>query len=125
MGLFSVAAVAGIALVLPLLGIVVGASRATALAVLALGGLITVLLALSAVVLGIVAPRRRWGADPSIARWVGDRRRELASDLLSAVELAAAPSRPGAPSRELVAALIEVTAARLDTIDPHSLLAPG
>src|ERR1044071_1486226 len=87
-GLFAVAAVAGIALVLPLLGIVVGASRATALAVLALGGLVTVLLAISAVVLGVVAPRRRWGDDPAIARWVGDRRREIASDLLSSVEFA-------------------------------------
>ncbi|HEY6174248.1 MAG TPA: hypothetical protein VIX73_07380, partial [Kofleriaceae bacterium] len=122
MGLFAVAAVAGIALILPLLGIVVGASRATALAVLALGGLITVLLAISAVVLGVVAPRRRWGGDPAIARWVGDRRREIASDLLSSVELVAAPVRPGAPSRELVAALIEATASRLDGIDPRSLV---
>ena len=122
--LYAVAAVAGIVLVLPLLGAVVGASRATALAVLALGGLIVVLLAVSAVVLGLVAPRRRWGGDPALARWVGGRRREIASDLLSAVELTSAPPRPGAPSRALVDALVEVTSARLDDIDPRSLIEP-
>lgn len=123
--LYAVAAVAGIALVLPLLGVVIGASRATALAVLGLGGLIVVLLTVGAVVLGLVAPRRRWGGDPALARWVGHRRREVASDLLSAVELASAPDRPGAPSRALVDALVEVTSERLDDIDPRSLLEPG
>ncbi|TMQ17414.1 MAG: hypothetical protein E6J91_10155 [Deltaproteobacteria bacterium] len=123
--LYSFAAVAGIALVLPLVGAVVGASRATALAVLGLGGLVAVLLVISAVVLGVVAPRRRWGGDSELARWVGGRRREIASDLLSAVELARAPARPGAPSRDLVNALVEVTSARLDDIDPHSLVEPS
>ncbi|HEX8110306.1 MAG TPA: hypothetical protein VF516_21390, partial [Kofleriaceae bacterium] len=75
MGLYATAAVAGIALVLPLVGVVVSASRATALAVLALGGLVVVLLAVTAVVLGLIAPRRRWGGDPALARWVGVRRR--------------------------------------------------
>jgi hypothetical protein len=123
--LYAVAAVAGIALVLPLLGVVVGASRATALAVLGLGGLVLVLLAITAVILGLVAPRRRWGRDPELARWVGVRRRDIASDLLSAVELAGAPDRPGAPSRALVDALIDVTSGRLGGIDPHSLLEPS
>ncbi len=124
-GLYAMAAAAGIALVLPLLGAVIAASRATALAVLALGGLVAVLLAVTAVVLGLVAPRRRWGGDAALARWVGVRRRDIASDLLSAVELVNAPSRPGAPSRALVDALVEVTSARLGDIDPGSLLEPG
>jgi hypothetical protein len=120
-GLYATASVAGIALVLPLLGIVVAASRATALAVLALGGLVVVLLAVTAVVLGLIAPRRRWGGDAALARWVGVRRREIASDLLSAVELTNAPPRPGAPSRALVDALVDGTSARLGDIDPRSL----
>ncbi|HEY0477690.1 MAG TPA: hypothetical protein VGD37_09205 [Kofleriaceae bacterium] len=123
--LYAVAAVAGIVLVLPLVGILVGTSRATALAVLGLGGLIFVLLVVSAVVLGVVAPRRRWGSDPELARWVGVRRREIASDLLSAVELTGAPERPGAPSRALVDALVEVTSDRLGGIEPGSLVEPS
>ncbi|HEU4731617.1 MAG TPA: DUF4175 family protein, partial [Kofleriaceae bacterium] len=122
---YALAAIAAIALVLPLLGITLGASRATALAVLGFGGLVIVLLLIGGVVLGIVAPRRRWGGDPELARWVGVRRREVASDLLSAVELAGAPARPGAPSPVLVDALIEATSARLVEVDPRSLLEPG
>jgi len=124
-GLYALAAFAGIALMLPLVGAIVVASRATALAVLALGGLVVVLLAVTAVVLGLVAPRRRWGGDAALARWVGGRRREIASDLLSAVELTGAPPRPGAPSRALVDALVDMTSARLGGIDPSSLIELG
>src|ERR1043165_6306576 len=116
--LYTLASVAGLALILPLVGAAVGASRATALAVLGLGGLIAVLLVVSALVLGGVAPRRRWGEDADLARWVGGRRREIASDLMSAVELTSAPVRVGAPSRALVDALVEVTSERLGDIDP-------
>src|SRR5262245_25598390 len=123
--LYALAAISGIALALPLVGVVIGASRATALAVLGLGGLVVVLLMISAVVLGVVAPRRRWGGDAQIARWVGGRRGEIASDLLSAVELTTAPARVGAPSKELVNALVEVTSARLGDIDPKTLVEPG
>jgi len=123
--LYAFASIAGVALVLPLLGIALGASRATALAVLGTGGLVVMLLVVSAVVLGVVVPRRRWGTDPELARWVGIRRREVASDLLSAVELANAPPRPGAPSPALVDALIDATSARLEDVDPHSLLPPS
>ncbi|HEY0992299.1 MAG TPA: hypothetical protein VGD80_34845, partial [Kofleriaceae bacterium] len=42
--LYAVASVAGVALFLPLLGVLIGGSRATALAVLGLGGLVVVLL---------------------------------------------------------------------------------
>jgi len=122
--LYALASISAVTLVLPLLGIALGANRATALAVLGTGGLVAVLLVVGAVVLGVVAPRRRWGTDPELARWVGGRRREVASDLLSAVELANAPTRPGAPSPALVDALIDATSARLDTVDPHSLIEP-
>jgi len=123
--LYAAAAFAAIAVVLPLLGALIGASRPTALAVLGLGGLVIVLLAGSAVVLGLVVPRRRWSDDAALARWVGDRRREVASDLLSSVELAAAPPRPGAPSPALVDALIDATSTRVGRIDPHTLIEPG
>jgi len=127
--LYVMASVAAVALVLPLLGtlfgIVLGASRAAALAVLGIGGLIVMLLVVGAVVLGWVVPRRRWGSDPALARWVGGRRREVASDLLSAVELANAPSRPGPPSPALVDALIDATSARLGDVDPPSLFEPA
>ena len=122
--LYALASISAVTLVLPLLGIALGANRATALAVLGTGGLVAVLLVVGAVVLGVVAPRRRWATDPELARWVGGRRREVASDLLSAVELANAPTRPGAPSPALVDALIDATSARLDTVDPHSLIEP-
>jgi hypothetical protein len=122
---YAFASVAAVALILPLLGSVLGGSRATALAVLGTGSLVIVLLAVGAVVLGVIAPRRRWGQDPELARWVGARRREVASDLLSSVELANAPARPGAPSPALVDALIEATSARLGAVDPESLLEPA
>jgi hypothetical protein len=123
--LYAFASIAAVALVLPLFGIVLGASRASALAVLGTGGLIMVLLVTGAIVLGVIAPRRRWGGDPALARWVGGRRRDVASDLLSSVELASAPARPGAPSAALVGALIEATSIRLGTVDPHSLIEPA
>jgi hypothetical protein len=119
------ASVAAVALVLPLLGSALVGSRATALALLGTAGLIVVLLLASAVVLGIIAPRRRWGSDPELARWVGGRRRDVASDLLSSVELANAPARPGAPSPALVSALIEATSVALGSVDPNSLIQPA
>ena len=121
----AVAAVAGVALVLPLLGHVFGGRHATATTLLGLGGIATLLVIVSAIIMGSIAPRRRWSADPDLARWVGTRRREVASDLLSSVELAAAPVRPGAPSPALVDALIEATSARLVDIEPEALVPAG
>ncbi|MGE3460102.1 MAG: hypothetical protein AB7O24_33640, partial [Kofleriaceae bacterium] len=60
--------------------------------------------------------------DRALARWVGVRRGDVASDLLSAVELSEANPRTGAPSTMLVDALIQSTAQRLDGIEPRSLL---
>ena len=92
------------------------------MAVLGIGGLATVLVLVGGVVMGLVVPRKKWSHDPDLARWVGTRRAEVASDLLSSVELAAAPTRPGAPSPALVDALISATSARLEDVEPRSLL---
>ena len=123
--LYAVAAVGGVALVLPLLGHVFGGSHATSVTLLGIGGLATLLVIVGAIIMGRIAPHRRWSADPELARWVGTRRREIASDLLSSVELAAAPARAGAPSPALVDALIEATSARVVEIDPEALLPEG
>ncbi|NVB83874.1 MAG: hypothetical protein HOV81_36200 [Kofleriaceae bacterium] len=120
--MLACALLGALAIVLPLVGVVVVGSRATALAVLGTAGLVAMLLVIGAIVIGFVAPRRRWGRDRDLARWVGTRHAPIASDLLSSVELASAPERPGAPSRELVDALIESTEYKLDAIEPESLL---
>jgi uncharacterized protein YukE len=121
-GLRAFAALGGLALVLPLLGRLVGTHRAAALAVLGTGGLVATLVLLGAIVVGLVAPRRRYASDAELARWVGRRHPPVASDLLSAVELKNAPPRPGAPSQALVDALVDTTAAKLDEVEPESLL---
>ncbi|MBA3539362.1 MAG: hypothetical protein H0T79_07010, partial [Deltaproteobacteria bacterium] len=113
-----------LALVLPALGLVVGDSRATAIAILGIGGLTAVLTIVGAIVSGYVVPRRRYGADAELARRVGARHPAVASDLLSAVELdqTAVRERAAAPSSELVDALISSTEHRLAGIDPASVV---
>ncbi|HEY5924525.1 MAG TPA: hypothetical protein VIV11_22760 [Kofleriaceae bacterium] len=120
--LWAIAALGGLAIVLPLASLVLGTSRASALALLGIGGLAAMLVVIGGIVMGLIAPRRRFGSDRDLARWVGSRHAPIASDLLSSVELANAPKRPGAPSPELVDALIESTESELGTIEPASLL---
>jgi hypothetical protein len=120
--LLGTAALGGIALALPLIGHLARGNRLAALAVLGIGGLVAMLVLIGAIVIGVVAPRRKYTRDGELARWIGGRHREVASDLLSSVELAEAPARPGAPSIALVDALHDATAQRLDTIEPRSLL---
>lgn len=122
--LYAIAAFGALALALPVLGYLVGGNRATAMALLGTAGLAAALIVVAAVVMGIVVPRKRWGGDPAVARWVGSRRQEIASDLLSSVELASAARRPGAPSAALVDALIQATSARLVNLAPPSLVPP-
>ncbi len=122
---YGIASVAGLALVLPLIGQLLGENRRMALTILTLGGLAGALAIIGAIILGVVAPRRRYGSDSQVARWVGSRRRDVASDLLSAVELAKAPARPGAPSSDLVAALQAATSERIQGISPDGLLDRG
>jgi hypothetical protein len=127
--LSALAVLAALAVVMPLLGHVVD-RRAIALALLGTGGLAAVIVIGWAVVIGVLAPRRRFAADADVARWVGrgptasalPAGTPLASDLLSAVELDGGPVRPGAPSPTLVAALLATTATRLAGIDPIALV---
>lgn len=119
---WAVAALGGLAAVLPLLGLAIGNHRAPALAVLGIAGLAAMLVVLATVIVGWVVPRRRFAKDSELARWIGARHKPIASDLLSSVELASAPARAGKPSPELVDALIESTAKKIDTVDPVGLL---
>ena len=65
-----------------------------------------------AIVMGFVAPRRRFAHDRDLARWVGNRHAPVASDLLSSVELANA--EPFAPT-------LGVKIAELKTVMTYSL----
>ena len=115
-----------LALALPLAGWALEPSRPTAMALVAIGGLVGGLGVIAALVLGVIAPARRWRSDAAVARWVGEREKRhasfLASDLLSTVELNAAPPSPTSPSPALVEALTEVTAERVSHIHAPSLL---
>ena len=124
--LYAAASIAGLAVIVPLLGRLVGDSRTSALALLGIAVLAAALVITGAIVLGVVAPRRRWASDSEVARWVGERHKPIASDLLSSVELGGgAPKHAaGAPSPALVDALIRVTSERLEDVKPHELL-PG
>jgi hypothetical protein len=121
-GLWAISTILGAALVLPLLGQMMAANRPGALAVLWVGCLVVVLAIIAGIVVGLVVPRRRFGADADVARWVGRRRPPLASDLLSCVELGGGPERRAPPSPALVGALHTATARRLDGLDPPALL---
>ena len=120
---YGLAALGAVCVILPLSGNAFRDSRATTIAILAFGGLVAMLVVIAAIVIGVLAPRRRWAEDNEVARWVGERKQDVASDLLSAVELANAPSnRVGAPSSDLVAALVASTADRVDRIDAVALV---
>jgi hypothetical protein len=119
--LYALAAALGLAACLPLLGYMLGTSRATAIALLSAGGLLVAAVIVGMFVLGFFVPRRRFSDDAAVARWVGTRHKSVASDLLSAVELARAPARPGAPSTVLVDALIQATSQQLDDVQPAAL----
>ncbi len=83
-----------------------------------------VLVIAAAVYHGLVRPRRRWRTDRSVARYVGDHERPLASDLLSAVELTGPSEQPSRArfSPQLVAALVDQTAAALAELRPAVLV---
>ena len=131
-GLYATAVVLAVALLCPLTSGTLIHTRAAGLSLLGLGVLTIVLTAALAVALGLFAPRRLWGDDQQIARWIGVRRPPMASDLLSCVELThdsvAAPTTAehlrGAPSAVLVDALLYTTAAHVARLDPQRLLPP-
>ncbi len=118
----AIAALGGLALVLPLIGHATSTNRPLAMAVLGIGGLLAILVAIAATVIGWIAPRRSYAHDRELARWVGRRHAPVASDLLSSVELTCSPDRVGAPSGDLVGALIASTTAQLDKLEPIALL---
>ncbi len=119
---YAGAALGALALVLPLAGHALGASRASTTAVVGIASLLALGVVVWAIVMGAVAPRRRFAGDPAIARWVGTRHPAIASDLLSSVELVAMTVRPGAPSPELVDALLAATEKQLAIVDPAKLV---
>jgi hypothetical protein len=117
--------IAVLALAMPFGASVLAPGRVAALALVTAGGLVVGLGVIAAVVLGGIAPARRWRPDPAVARWVGVRGKAtspaLASDLLSTVELNAAPPGPASPSPALVAALTDVTADHVARIELPAL----
>jgi hypothetical protein len=118
----SIALLGALALVLPLIGHLVGMHRTAAMSVLGIGALIAMLIAAGAIAFGWIVPRKNYARDRELARWVGRRHSVIASDLLSSVELVHAPVRPGAPSAALVDALVDATQKELAKISPASLL---
>ncbi len=121
---FALAALLGLGVALPLAGSALVGARSTAVALLAGFGLLAALVTIGAIVLGVLVPRRRWRSDGAVARWVGRRAPPVASDLLSSVELRRHTDRPGAPSPELVDALVDATARRIDDLSAEALV-PG
>ena len=118
----AIAALGALGLALPLIGHAVATNRPLALAVLGIAGLLAILVAIAATVIGWIAPRRCYARDRELARWVGRRHAPVASDLLSSVELGEAPPRVGSPSEDLVGALVASTEAQLDKLEPIALL---
>ncbi len=119
---WSVAALTGLSLALPLVALMLVGARSTAIALLAGFGLAGSLVAIGALILGVIVPLRRWRSDEAVARYVGGRAPKVASDLLSSVELEVIPERKGAPSPELVAALIDATAKRVRDLEPREMV---
>ncbi len=122
--MYGLASLAGLAVIVPLLGKLVGDSRTSALALIGTAAVAVIVIGAAIVLLGVVVPRRRWASDSEVARWVGERHKPIASDLLSSVELGAAKASPGAPSAALVDALIVATSEQLEDVEPAQLM-PG
>ena len=111
--LYALTGVLVVVLLAPIVAASVVHSAAGARAVSGVFALIAALALVAGAVVGLIVPRRRFGADAEVARWIGARAPALRSDLLSCVELAAAPGGPGRPSPALVAALQGQTERRL------------
>ncbi|MFT3693054.1 MAG: hypothetical protein QM831_07925 [Kofleriaceae bacterium] len=111
-----------LAVVLPVAGHVAIRHRSFGLAAIGIAGLAALLVLVTTIVIGWVAPRRAYTRDREMARWVGRRNGKIASDLLSSVELSETKDRRAAPSSELVDALVAQTGKQLETIDPVALL---
>src|SRR5262249_20574641 len=79
---WTLAALTAVALAMPLGGLALVGPRQAAFAIVAAGGMIAILVLIGGVVLGAIAPHRRWRSDAAVARWVGKREPAIASDLL-------------------------------------------
>lgn len=86
------------------------------------GAAALVLLAITWLALALWRPHRRTASDAQVARWVGQQRPVLASDLLSAVELEREVGGSAGFSRELVMAFAQRTAGRLAGEHAHALV---
>src|SRR5262249_14988046 len=113
---FLLAGLAGLALVGPIVATAAPSSAVpalrTGLLVLSGAGVIAFLAA------GVVLPRLSLRRDPDVARHVGAAAPNLASDLLSAVELEPELAQKPRFSRDLALALAADIALRLDLVDP-------
>ena len=117
------AAIATVAVLLPLIAAWTGESGAAPLR--GLGIVVLVGGALVGFVGGVVLPRRRWRDDVQVARLVGVEATHVASGLLSTVELERelGAGQPGF-SPDLAAAHAGEVAARLSTLDLAVLISP-
>ncbi|MCG8419233.1 MAG: hypothetical protein MJE77_14965 [Proteobacteria bacterium] len=122
--LYMFAGVTFLALVAPLAALAMAPYRSAGLAVIS-----AVLLGASvaaALAFGVAVPLWRWRTDGRVARYVGQRKPEIASDLLSSLELGTSSIETTAASRhisgELVSALFEQTAQRVVAIPSSSLI---
>jgi hypothetical protein len=118
--LYLAAAALFLAVAAPLSAVATGAGRGVGGLTLVLGGGAL----LAGLVGGLLIPARRWRSDRRVAAHVGRQVPPLASDLLSSVELDGArdASRRGTFSGELVDALVESTAQKLDGVDRATLV---
>lgn len=118
--LYGAAALLVLSLIVPVIGRLLLPSRATSLAILGAAGLLAFAAVVTAVILGVVAVRRRFADDAAVAKWVGSRSPDIASDLLSTIELdreralaaarearAVAEEAAAPPSRAVVASIVE------------------
>lgn len=120
--MYGFASLAGLAVLVPLLAKLVGENRTSAHALIGTAALAVIVIGAAIVLMGVVVPRKRWATDSEVARWVGERHKPIASDLLSSVELGAPSTHSGAPSPALVDALIVATSERLEDVEPAQLL---
>ena len=118
--LLAATALALLVLVVPLIALQVALHHGSTIFFVTVAGTCLLLLVLGLV--GLVRPARRYRDDLQVARFVGDARADIASDLVSAVEFAATPSSSGRGSRELIAAFLDSTASRLDAVRPAALV---
>ncbi len=121
--LYMVAGLSALAAVVPLIAWALAAYRSEELAVA--GAIAAAAVIIAGVGLGLVRPRRRWRNDSRVARYVGEKRPEVASDLLSSVEMgeigADAVAATRRVSADFVNAMLDNTAQRISAIRPRAL----